>query len=70
MKQDLNVVRLTHPFELDTFNIREPPQDVPSEKAQQIEELYKNDIVSTSLCSVFVRTRTQSDRYTLAHPPS
>jgi hypothetical protein len=46
MKQDLDVVRLTHPFELDTFNIREPPQDIPTEKAQQIEELYKNDIVS------------------------
>jgi hypothetical protein len=47
MKQDLEVVRLTHPFELDTFNIREPPQDTPAEKAQQIEELYKNDIVSS-----------------------
>jgi hypothetical protein len=46
MKQDLNVVRLTHPFELDTFNIREPPKDVEEEKAKQIEDLYKYDIVS------------------------
>jgi hypothetical protein len=51
MKQDLDVVRLTHPFELNTFNIREPPQDVPAEKAKQIEELYKNDIVSIFQCT-------------------
>lgn len=49
MKQDLSVVRLTHPFELDTFNIREPPKDVDTEKAKQIEELYKYDIVSMQL---------------------
>lgn len=46
MKQDLSVVRLTHPFELDTFNIREPPKEVEVEKAKQIEDLYKYDIVS------------------------
>lgn len=46
MKQDLEVVRFTHAFELETFNIREPPKDVPEETAKQIAELYKNDIVS------------------------
>lgn len=46
MKQDLEVVRFTHPFEFETFNIREPPKDVPVETANQIAEQYKNDIVS------------------------
>jgi hypothetical protein len=49
MKQDLEVVRFTHAFELETFNIREPPKDVPEETAKQIAELYKNDIVSRNL---------------------
>ncbi|KAJ9114613.1 hypothetical protein QFC22_005486 [Naganishia vaughanmartiniae] len=44
MKQDLEVVRFTHPFQLEIFNIREPPKDVPEETAKQIAELYKNDI--------------------------
>ncbi|KAJ9104430.1 hypothetical protein QFC21_001925 [Naganishia friedmannii] len=44
MKQDLEVVRFTHAFELEMFNIREPPKDVPEEKANEIAERYKNDI--------------------------
>jgi hypothetical protein len=47
-KQDLQVIRYTHPFDLETFNIHDPPSTVDQEKASQIRDDYKFDIVSLS----------------------
>lgn len=43
-KQDLEVIRYTHPFDLETYNIHNPPADADPAVAEEIRERYKYDI--------------------------
>lgn len=45
-KDDLAVIRYSHPFDLEYYNIYKPPEGVEKEEAKRIRELYKYDIVS------------------------
>jgi hypothetical protein len=45
-KQDLQIIRYTHPFDLETINIHEPPESLDPVKAEKIRDDYKFDIVS------------------------
>jgi hypothetical protein len=48
-KQDLAIVRQTHPFDLTLWNIRSPPPEVDAGAAKRWRRLYQYDIVSSPL---------------------
>ena len=47
-KEELAVLRRTHPFDLEYWNIRSPPVGADEREAKKWRRLYQYDIVSVS----------------------